>query len=122
LEDKDADLRENLAALGPGALADLRRVLQRPQTYRDALLRQFMARPQLADLATLIAMADTDEVVRLLRVIRDVGDQGDERIRLADQVADTDRGRTRRTATTATGHKRTPATNHPTTSPLARPL
>jgi hypothetical protein len=74
LDDEDADLREDLAALGPGALADLRRVFEGPQTYRDALLRQFIARPQLAELATLIAMADTDEVVRLrlLRAIRDV--------------------------------------------------
>jgi hypothetical protein len=48
--------------------------LEAPQTYRDALLRRYIARPQLADLATLIAMANTDEVVRLrlLRAIRDV--------------------------------------------------
>ena len=64
-----------IASLGPGAVADLKRVLEAPQTYRDALLRQFIARPQLADLATLIAMANTDEGVRLrlLRAIRDVG-------------------------------------------------
>lgn len=45
-----------------------------PRTYRDALLRPFIARPQLADLATLVAMANSDEVVRLrlLRAIRDV--------------------------------------------------
>jgi hypothetical protein len=49
-----------LAELGPGALADLKRVLEAPQTYRDALLRQFIPRPQLADLATLIAMANSD--------------------------------------------------------------
>jgi hypothetical protein len=75
MDDEDADLRTNLASLGPGALADLRRVLEAPQTSGDALLRQFIARPELADLATLIAMADTDEVVRLrvLRAIRDSG-------------------------------------------------
>jgi hypothetical protein len=75
VSDEDADLRGSLAALGPGALADLKKVLEGPQKYRDALLRQFIARPQLADLATLIAMANTDEVVRLrlLRSIRDVG-------------------------------------------------
>jgi hypothetical protein len=74
LADEDADLREGLTELGPGALADLKRVLEAPQTYRDALLRQFIARPQLADLATLIAIANSDEVVplRLLRAIRDV--------------------------------------------------
>jgi hypothetical protein len=72
--DEDADLRANLASLGPAAIADLKRVLEAPQTYRDALLRQFIARPQLADLATLIAMANTDEVVRLhlRRAIRDM--------------------------------------------------
>jgi hypothetical protein len=67
-------------ALGAGALADLRRVLEGPQTYRDALLRTFITRPQLADFATLIAMANTDEVVRLRlrRAIRDVtGATGD---------------------------------------------
>jgi hypothetical protein len=38
-------------------------------------LRALTARPASADLATLIAMADTDEVVRLrlLRAIRDLG-------------------------------------------------
>jgi hypothetical protein len=41
------------------------------------MLRQMVGRPELADLAQLIAMADTDEVVRLrlLRAIRDVGVQ-----------------------------------------------
>jgi hypothetical protein len=74
MEDEDAKLRDSLASLGPGAIADFRRVLEAPQTYRDALLRQSIARPQLADLATLIAMAHTDEVVRLRlrRAIRDV--------------------------------------------------
>jgi hypothetical protein len=63
-----------LADLSPGALAELQRVLDGPQTYRDALLRQFMARSQIADLATLIAMAEVDEGVRLrlLRAIRDL--------------------------------------------------
>ena len=46
-----------------------------PQPYRDELLRAMLARPGLHDLATLIAMADTDEVVRLrlLRALRDLG-------------------------------------------------
>jgi hypothetical protein len=74
MEDEDAELRDSLASLGPRALADFRRVLESFSTYRDALLRQFIARPELADLATLIAMANSDEVVRLrlLRAIRDV--------------------------------------------------
>ena len=40
-----------------------------------AILRALTARPASADQATLIAMADTDEVVwlRLLRAIRDLG-------------------------------------------------
>lgn len=63
--DEDADLREYVAALGPGALADFRRVLEGQQTCGDALLREFIARPQLADLATLIAMADTGDIVGL---------------------------------------------------------
>jgi hypothetical protein len=71
--DEDADIRAGLAALGPGAVAELRRVLEGPATYRDAILKALMARPG-SDLATLIAMADTDETVRLrlLRAIRDL--------------------------------------------------
>lgn len=70
--DKDADRRALLAALGPGALAEPQRVLEGSSTYRDAVLVALIARPDHADLATLIAMADTDEVVRLrlLRAIR----------------------------------------------------
>ena len=73
--DENADIRYHLAVLGPAALAELRphlgSSLGRP--YRD--LRALTARPTAADLATLIAMADTDEVVRLrlLRAIRDLG-------------------------------------------------
>ena len=74
--DEDADLREHLAALAPGALDELKRILeQKESTYRGAVLRALTGRPAYADLATLIAMADTDEVVRLrlLRAIRDLG-------------------------------------------------
>ena len=73
--DEDADVRGHLAALGPVALAELRRILEAPSTDRTAILRVLTARPASADLATLIAMADTDEVVRLrlLRPIRDLG-------------------------------------------------
>jgi SAM-dependent methyltransferase len=71
--DEDADIRSHLAALGPAALAELRRILEAPD--RTAVLRALTARPTAADLATLIEMADTDEVVRLrlLRAIRDLG-------------------------------------------------
>ena len=73
--DEDADVRTHLAVLGPAALAELRRILEAPSTYRTAVLRALTARPTPADLATLIAMAETDEVVRLrlLRAIRDLG-------------------------------------------------
>jgi hypothetical protein len=73
--DEDADIRQHLAVLGPAALADLHRILEAPSTDRTEVLRALTARPASADLATLIAMADTDEVVRLrlLRAIRDLG-------------------------------------------------
>jgi hypothetical protein len=70
---EDADIRSHLAALGPSALAEVRRILEVPD--RTEILRALTTRPSSADLATLIAMADTDEVVRLrpLRAIRDLG-------------------------------------------------
>jgi hypothetical protein len=73
--DEDADVRGHLAALGPVALAELRRVLEAPGPYRTAVLQALTARPASAELATVIAMADTDEIVRLrlLRAIRDLG-------------------------------------------------
>jgi hypothetical protein len=47
-----------------------------PSTYRTEILEALMARPGSNDLATLIAMADTDKTVRMrpLRAIRDLGD------------------------------------------------
>lgn len=72
--DEDADVRSHLAVLGPAALAELRRILEGSSANRTEILRALTARPTSADLATLIAMADTDEVVRLrlLRAIRDM--------------------------------------------------
>jgi hypothetical protein len=70
--DEDADIRTGLAALGPGAVADLRRVLEGPSTHRNGILKAFMARPGSNNLATPIAMADTDETVRL-RLLRASG-------------------------------------------------
>ena len=74
IDDQDADLATQLAALGPGALVDLQRVLEGSPNYRHEVLVALMERPGYADLATLIAMADTDEVVRLRwpRAIRDL--------------------------------------------------
>lgn len=65
-----------MAALGPGALAEPRGILEAPSTDRTETLRALTARPASADLATLIAMADTDEIVRVrpLRAIRDIGE------------------------------------------------
>ena len=73
--DEYADIRSHMAVLGPVALSELRLILKAPSTYRTPVLRALMVRPALADLATLIAMADTDEVIRLrlLRAIRDLG-------------------------------------------------
>jgi len=73
--DEDADVRSHRAPLGPAALAELRRILEAPSSDRTEILRALTARPASADLATQIAMADTDEVVRLrlLRAIRDLG-------------------------------------------------
>jgi hypothetical protein len=73
--DEDADVRLHLAALGTGALAELRRILEAPSGQRTDILRTLVARPTSTDLATLIATADTDEVVRLrlLRAIRNLG-------------------------------------------------
>ncbi len=71
---EDVAIRSDLAALGSDALADLRRVLEAPSSYRTKILRALVARPAYSDLAMLIAMADTDETVRLrlLRAIRDL--------------------------------------------------
>jgi hypothetical protein len=49
--DEDADIRSHLAALGPAALDELRRVLEAPSIYRSAVLRALTARPPSADLA-----------------------------------------------------------------------
>ena len=70
--DEDAELRTNLAGLGPGAMADLQRVLEESAEYRREILVSLMGRPGYSELATMIAMADTDEVVRLrlLQAIR----------------------------------------------------
>jgi hypothetical protein len=68
----DADLRAHVAALGPGALDELEGVLRAPTSHRAAILTALVARPAYADLAALIAIADSDETarLRLLRAIR----------------------------------------------------
>jgi hypothetical protein len=47
--DEDADLRANLASLGSGALADLRKVLEGPEALPRRLLRQFMSRGSVTE-------------------------------------------------------------------------
>ena len=73
--DEDAELRSGLAALGAPARRQLRDVLTWPEGRRDALLRSLFGRPGTEPLSQLIAIADTDTVVRLrlLRAIRDLG-------------------------------------------------
>jgi hypothetical protein len=72
--DEDADLRSNLASLEPAGLRDLQDVLKWPEPQRDAFLRSLVGRTELQPLAQLIAIAETDKVVRLrlLRAIRDL--------------------------------------------------
>ena len=77
MTDEDADLRSDLAALGPQGFAALGRILSDPDKL-DAAPGQLLAEPQtprVHDLSTFVAMAATDEVVRLrlLRAIRDLG-------------------------------------------------
>ena len=69
--DEDADIRSHLTALGNAALAELRHILEAPASRRTEIPRALTARPASADLATLIAMADTDELVRLRAAARD---------------------------------------------------
>ena len=73
LLDEDAELRSDLAALGPAYLRELDEVLSWPQERRDEFSRKLVGRPDQEDLATLLAMCD-DNVIRLRmrRAIRDV--------------------------------------------------
>jgi hypothetical protein len=75
VRDEDRVLREHLATFGAAALRELKGVLNAPQPYRDEILRRMVTWPEFNDLAQLIAMADTDEVVRLrlLRALRNLG-------------------------------------------------
>jgi hypothetical protein len=67
--DEDADIRSNLAALGPDAIRELQDVLTWPQPRRDDFLRSLVGRRHLVPLAQLIAIADTDKAARL-RLLR----------------------------------------------------
>ena len=75
LLDEDRHLRQYLAELGPDVLQELYMVLVGPQTYREKLQRRMVARPDLSDLAQLLALVKTDEAakLRLLRALRDLG-------------------------------------------------
>ena len=73
--DEDTDLALQLKALGRGALIELRGILEASATYRGEFLRALIARRDLAQLSPMVAMADTDETVRLrlLEAMRDLG-------------------------------------------------
>jgi len=73
--DEDTDLAIHLSALGRGALMELRGILEASAIYRGEFRRALIARRDHAELSTLIAMADTDETVRLrlLEAMRDLG-------------------------------------------------
>jgi hypothetical protein len=75
VRNEDADLATQLAALAPDALAELQRVLEGSVRLRwDMVLLGKMARPVHADLATMIAEAETNDVVALalLQTIHDL--------------------------------------------------
>ena len=74
LINEDWELRKSLAACDPGWTRELEYVLNAPASFREELERYLIARPDFSDLAQLLAMADTDMVVRLrlLRAIRDI--------------------------------------------------
>ena len=57
--DEDRVLREHLATFGGDVLRESWRACSTgPQPYRDAMLREMVTRPDLADLTQLIGMAD----------------------------------------------------------------
>jgi hypothetical protein len=62
VNDEDAEIVKDLRELGEPAIRELERVLRSEPSYRDALLQQMIGRPELENLAQLIAMAQTDEV------------------------------------------------------------
>jgi hypothetical protein len=74
LIDEDASLRQSpRSALT--RCASCRRSPRNRSPTEFAVSRALVARPELSDLATLLVLADTDEVVRLrlLRAPRDLG-------------------------------------------------
>jgi hypothetical protein len=71
---EEGALRRYLASLGATVLTQLFVVLMWPQDRRDAMVQLWMRRPDKADVARLISMADSDDSMLLLvlQVIRDI--------------------------------------------------
>ena len=74
LIEEDWELRRALTACDPEWVRELELVLNDPKADREELRRLVDTRPNLAELGELLAVADTNEVVRLrlLRAIRDL--------------------------------------------------
>lgn len=72
---EDEVLVAHLRTMGAAATRDLHRYLLAPPESRERVLRQFVARPDMADLAQLQALAHQHEEVRLrlLRATRHAG-------------------------------------------------
>ena len=73
MDPEDEAVVPDLRALGQPAIRELQRLLTADPEVLDNALRALVARPDLSDLAQLLALAQTDEVtrLRLLRAIRD---------------------------------------------------
>ena len=73
VDHEDDELVADLRLLGQPAIQELHGLLTGSPERMDRVLQQLVGRPEYADLAQFLAMAATDNVVRLrlLRAIRD---------------------------------------------------
>ena len=88
LIEEDWELRKALAACDPEWVRELEFVLNAPKADREELRRLVYTRPNLAELGELLAVAGTNEVVRLrlLRAIRDLERPQEPTVRHAEGV------------------------------------